>query len=65
MKIRSTNTKVEFRAPAGIKDRILCHDSLQYCKKPHLRCARDFWLYNSYHPPLVTLQIYFPGDRKV
>ena len=57
MKISCTNTKGEFSFPADIKDGILCHDSLQYCKEPHPRCDRNFWLHNSYHPPLVTLQI--------
>ena len=33
-------------------------------KESHLRCAGSFYLYNSYHPFLVTVQMYFPGDRK-
>ena len=61
MKIRSTNTNGEFKAPVDIKDGVLC--SL-YCKEPHLRCAMSFWLYNSYHLHLVTVQMYFPDDRK-
>ena len=28
MKIRSTNSKNEFRAPADIKDGVFCHDSI-------------------------------------
>ena len=64
MKIRSTYSSGEFRVPANIKDGVLCHDRQQYCKEPHLRCARSFRLYNSYHLLLVTLQMYFPGDMK-
>ena len=32
--------------------------------KTYLRCARSSQLYNSYYPLLVTVQMYFPGDRK-
>ena len=64
MEIRITNTNSEFSAPANIQDGVPCQDSQQYCKELHLRYARSFWLYNSYHPLLVTVQIYFPGNRK-
>ena len=62
--IRSANTNGEFRVPADMKDGVLCPDSYQYWKEPHLRCARSFWLYNSLHLLLVTVQMEFPGDRK-
>ena len=64
MKLRSTNTNGKFRAPADVKDGVLCHDSQQYRKEPHFRCARSFWLYNSYYPLFVTAQMNFPGNRK-
>ena len=62
-KSRSTNTNGEFRFPSDIKDGVLCHNSQQYCKEPHLRCARSLWFFNSYHPTLVTVKMYFPGDN--
>ena len=60
IQIRGTNTNGEFIVPVDINDGVLC----QYCEEPYLRCVRSFLLYNSYCPSFVTVQMYFPGDRK-